>query len=163
MVSEAILIAKTDINFDVLAATCGATLPQDALATVNRTSRKVSDPEKFLLILSDVKDGTTKPNLYCHVSYSFIVLAEDYDLIEILEFCSGMPFIQSETTRRGTSFAIVTGTLAQWRDAVVSGSQSRHAAIFNKIHNIFVGMNLQHIWSGYKQEPNGKNYQLIKV
>jgi hypothetical protein len=50
------------------------------------------------------------------------VIAEERDLLNILERTSGMSFVRAETTAPNVNLAVLTGTLAQWRDAVVSGT-----------------------------------------
>ena len=70
-------------------------------------------------------------------------------MLEILQLCAGMPFVAVETIVRGVQAAVVTGTLSQWKDAVVSGcgkgvpTPVRHC--FNKLHGLFMAAGLN-VW-----------------
>ena len=81
------------------------------------------------------------------------VVADERDLLDILERCAGMPFVTAETTVRGMTAAVITGTLAQWRDAVASGSVSNVEASvragFNKVYGLFCGAGLN-VWGDYR-------------
>ena len=63
-----------------------------------------------------------------------------------------MPFVAVETIVRGVQAAVVTGTLSQWRDAVVSGCSKgvptpvRHC--FNKLHGLFIAAGLN-VWGDF--------------
>jgi hypothetical protein len=80
------------------------------------------------------------------------VVAEERDMRDILECCSGMSFVTADTLITRVQAAVVTGTLAQWRDAVVAGfvreAEPTVCAGFHKIHGLFLGMNLD-VWSDY--------------
>ena len=93
------------------------------------------------------------PNLLSHVSFSVFVVADERDMLDILERCAGMPFVTAETTVRGVTAAVVTGTLAQWRDAVAAGSVTKPSrpvrAGFNKVYGLFCGEGLN-VWSDYR-------------
>ena len=64
-----------------------------------------------------------------------------------------MPFVTAETTVRGVTAAVVTGTLAQWRDAVAAGSvreaEPSVRAGFNKVYGLFCGAGLN-VWGDYR-------------
>ena len=81
------------------------------------------------------------------------VVADERDMRDILECCSGMSFVTAETLARSVTAAVVSGTLAQWRDAVASGSvpqvEPSVRAGFNKIYRLFRGAGLN-VWSDYR-------------
>jgi len=64
-----------------------------------------------------------------------------------------------ETTVRGVQIAVVTGTLAQWRDAVASGCsrniESPVRRCFNKLHSLFTAAGLN-VWGDFqtRQAPD---------
>jgi hypothetical protein len=86
-----------------------------------------------------------------HVSFSAFIGADERDMLEILQL-AGLPFVVVETIVRGVQAAVVTGTLSQWRDAVVSGCSKgvptpvRHC--FNKLHSLFTAAGLN-VWGDY--------------
>ncbi len=77
-------------------------------------------------------------------------------MLDILEYCSSMPFVATDTVARGVQAAVVTGTLAQWRDAVISGCQpdveSSVRVLFNKILGIFESACLN-VWTDCERRP----------
>ncbi len=91
------------------------------------------------------------PHLLKHVSFSAFIGADERDMLEILQL-SAMPFVVVETIARGVQAAVVTGTLDQWRDAVVSGCSrgvpSPVRCCFNKLHGLFVAAGLN-VWRDY--------------
>ena len=69
---------------------------------------------------------------------------------------AAMVFVTTETMARGVMAAVVTGTLAQWRDAVTSGSRPEAGpavrACLNIIYNLFSGVGLN-VWSDFRSRP----------
>ena len=97
--------------------------------------------------------------------FSVFMVADERDLIDILERCSGMSFVTAETTVRGMTAAVVSGTLAQWRDAVASGStrnvEQPVRAGFNKVHSIFRGAGLD-VWTDYRAREASDHTLLLE-
>ena len=88
-------------------------------------------------------------HLMAHVTFSVFIGADAEDMLDILERCPGMPAIVAETTVRGVQAAVITGTLAQWREAVKVGSHPKVPATvrygFNRIHGQFCAQGLN-VW-----------------
>ncbi|MHB8108086.1 MAG: hypothetical protein ACYDH4_11770, partial [Candidatus Cryosericum sp.] len=125
--------------------------------------RSLSEAERFLSCLAALRDeraavGLT-PHLLQHVSFSVFMGADAPDMLDILQCCAGLPFVVADTTVRGVQIAVVTGTLAQWRDAVVAGcgktTASSVRACFNKLHGLFAATGLN-VWGDYqtRQAPD---------
>lgn len=97
------------------------------------------------------------PNLLCHVSFSVLIAAEERDLMDIIQAASSMPLVVTETRARGIMAAVVTGTLAQWRDAVVAGAtqDAEHnvRACFCQIKNLFESVGLS-VWRDFNIKPS---------
>lgn len=93
-----------------------------------------------LVCVSAFKDKNVDPAV--KVTYAamfhagFVIVAEDQDMGDILEV-AGMPFILTETLKRGIQAAIVTGLLSQWQFAVKRGCDSTQTPnvrfVFNAI------------------------------
>lgn len=49
------------------------------------------------------------------LSAGFLVAAADPDMLAILQACSGLEFLVTETLQTGVSAAIIVGTLKQWK------------------------------------------------
>ena len=70
----------------------------------------------------------------------FMLVADECDWTEILELAS-MPCVLSQSVERGVDVGVLSGTLTQWRNAMLRGCQretSRAARwTFNQIYNEF--------------------------
>lgn len=170
MTPHSIFVAHPAVAFETLLRACQETLDHSVTRGVDNTSKKLSDAERFLSILSVMQDVDSTvglpPNLLTHVSFSVLTVATELDILDILEACSGMPFIHAETKLRGTLIAVITGTMQQWRDAIVTGTQHKQSIIragFNQMHDLFVQVGLCSIWNDYEQQPEDDGtYKLIE-
>ncbi len=120
-----------------------------------------SDTERFISCLAAFRDekaaaGLT-PNLLHHASFSLFIVADERDLLDIIQFASGMPVVFAETLARGVLAAVITGTLAQWRDAVKSGAnpdaETNVRACFCQIMSLFEQAGLNDVWRDYQTKP----------
>jgi len=57
------------------------------------------------------------------LSAGFLIAAHDQDMREILQACSGMEYLITETLETNVSAVVIVGTLKQWR-AIVSEVRS---------------------------------------
>jgi hypothetical protein len=77
-------------------------------------------------------------------------------MMDVLECAAGMSFVTAETTLRGVLLAIITGTLAQWKAAVIAGSgpdiEPPVRFVFNRLHGLFKDEQLD-VWSDFRQRP----------
>jgi hypothetical protein len=157
MQPEAILINRPAIDFSVFLGVGHKVLGYSLGAAADQSHRDLCDAERFLSCLAALRDQNAPaglpPKLLVHVSFSAIVVADDCDMLTILETCAGMAFAVAETTVRNVQCAVVSGTLAQWRDAVVSGS-SREVEppvrrCFNKLYGLFCDEGLN-VWTDFR-------------
>jgi hypothetical protein len=163
--SVVLLISQPNIDFTTFLGLAHKVLGYSPSANVDQSRLDHSDAERFLSCLAALRDpnapaGIT-PNLLAHVSYTVLMMADERDLIDILEATAGIPVVTSETLARNVMLAILTGTLAQWRDAVVSGST--RAAEFNvrqtfcQIMSLFEQAGLGKVWKDYQSKPLDDN------
>ena len=154
---ECLLISTPQIDFSALTGVCLQVLGYSPLRAADATFREMSEAEKFLSCLSAIQDSKAAAGftayLLSHVSFSLFLVADDRDLLAMLERCSGMAFVTADTVVRGVMAAVVSGTLAQWHDAVVAGStrasESAVRAGFNKVYGLLRGVGLD-VWSDYR-------------
>ena len=152
---EAVLITTPAIDFTTLLGLTHHALGYNIASNADASHRKLVDAEKFLSCLAALKeeDGEITPNLLAHVSFSVLVIAEERDLLDILERTSGMSFVRAETTAPNVNVAVITGTLAQWRDAVVSGTDEATPptvrTCYSKILLLFDRAGLTSVWSKF--------------
>jgi hypothetical protein len=160
MLPKSIFISQPSVAFSALLGACDELLDYSVTRGIDNTSKRLSDSEKFLSILSSFKGDIPAtgfpPNLLTHVSFSVLTAACEADMMDILESCSGMPFVYAETKMRSIIATVITGTMQQWRDAVVAGSNHAEHSIrscFNQIHDLFVQVGLHSVWDDYEQQP----------
>jgi len=157
MNADAVLIQVPSIDFRTFLGLTHKVLGRSPAAASDACGRELSDAERFLSCLAALRDEHApvglSPHLLTHVSFSALVGADERDMLDILQCCAGMPFVVVETTVRGVQAAVVTGTLAQWRDAVASGSSVnveqpvRHC--FNKLYSLFTSVGLN-VWGDFR-------------
>jgi hypothetical protein len=168
MKPECLLLTSPAVNLRAFTSICQQVLGYSPVRAAAAMPRELSEAEKFLSCLAALRDpdapaGFTA-DLLPHAFFSVFLVAEDGDLYDILERCSGMPYVTAETTARGVSAAVISGTLAQWRDAVAAGStpavKLSVRAGFNKVHSIFRGAGLD-VWGDYRSRPAPDNATLL--
>jgi len=166
---EVILINRPAIDFGVFLGLSHRVLGYSPAAASDSSPKAMSDSERFLSCLAALRDQQAStglsPKLLTHVTFSVFLVADERDLLDILECASAMPFVTADTVVRGVQDAVVTGTLAQWRDAVTAGSSPdteppvRHC--FNRIHGLFCDEGLN-VWTDYrtKEAPDRVTFYL---
>jgi len=156
MTPEALIILRPEIDFSTFLGVALKVLGHSLASAADASSVKRSDPSRFLSCLSSMRsDGPDmSPRLLPHLSYSLLIVADEHDILDILECAAGMSFVTTESQVRNVLFAVVTGTLAQWKAAVIAGASQeieptvRYA--FNKIQGLFKAEGLN-LWAGYRQ------------
>lgn len=154
MQALAILIQQPAIEFSQFLAASHEMFGYSLSAASDASHKQLSESERFLSCLAAMKNQKVpagfSPHLLTHVSFSVLVATSERDIIDALEYCSSMPFVVADTVIRGIQAAIITGTLSQWRVAVLSGcSKNTEPSVrflFNKILIIFESNNLA-VWS----------------
>jgi hypothetical protein len=130
-------------------------------AKADQVRREMSDAERFIACLSALHDQDAPaglaPNLLSHVSFSVLIAAYERDLVDIMSAASGMAIVTADTQVTSVMLAVMTGTLAQWRDAVKTGSsQSAQFSVrwcFCDIMHLFEGQGLGSVWKDFNAKP----------
>ncbi len=169
MKALAILIQQPAVDFDILLTTSHEMFGYSLSASSDASHKKLSDSERFLSCLAAMKDRKAptglSPHLLTHVSFSVLVATSERDLVDILECCSSMPFTVADTVVRGIQAAVVTGTLSQWKIAVLSGchqtTEPSVRFVFNKILSIFESSNLG-VWDDCTRKNQDDNTLLLE-
>jgi hypothetical protein len=161
-------IAQPSVAFPVLLQACDEVLGHAVTHGVDNTAKNLSDAERFLSILAAMRNAEAPvgfpPNLLTHVSFSVLTIADKIDMMDILEACSGMAFTHTETKLRDVLVVVITGTVRQWRDAIVTGTNHNQLVLregFNQIHNLFVAAGLASVWNDYEQKPQDDGTYLL--
>jgi hypothetical protein len=167
MLPNAVLIQQPAIDFTTFLGVSTQALGRSPSSQADASQRQLHDTEKFLSCLAAMKDQNApvgvSPHLLAHVSFSVLIMSDERDMQDILELCSGMPFVITDTIARSVQAAVVTGNLAQWRDAVLSGCQTHVEAtvraLFNRILSLFESVNLN-VWKDCERKPAGPTFLL---
>jgi len=161
-------IAQPSVDFPVLLQICDEVLGHKVTCAIDNTEKNLSDAERFLSILAAMRDANAPAgfpsNLLMHVSFSVLTVADGSDMMDILESCSGMAFTHVETKLRTVLIVVITGTVQQWRDAIVIGTnhvQMTVRAGFNQMHDLFVQAGLVSVWNDYEQKPQEDGTYLL--
>jgi len=99
----------------------------------------LSDMLAVAALKGDVSPTASECRGFLHLYHAgFLVMAPEFDLIGILEAAS-MPNITSPTVKRGLAIAVVTGTLEQWKSAIIRGaSRSSELEIRQTYNNVYL-------------------------
>lgn len=112
-----------------------------------------------LACIAAFKDEQAAPSVRAAVSHlnlfhaGFLIAADERDIVEILEIAA-MPFTCTETMARGIDAAVISGSLARWRDAVKLACHSKTRAsrgaryVFNAVYKILCKQGLKDMFNG---------------
>jgi hypothetical protein len=160
MKPDAMLIQAPSIDFQTLLGLGRKVFDRHLGEATDACRRTLSSSERFLSCLAAIRDpkapvGLAR-HLLAHVAFSVFIGADAEDMLAILERCPGMPAVVAETTIRGVQAAVITGTLAQWREAVKAGSSPAVAATvrhgFNRIYGQLCAQGLD-VWGEFNMRP----------
>jgi hypothetical protein len=154
----AILIQTPCIDFSKFLSASHEMFGYSPSAASDASHRQLNDTERFLSCLASMKDKnaplTLPPHLLTHVLFSVLVATDERDMMDVLECCSSMAFTVADTLARGVQAAVISGTLSQWKTAVLSGcdysTEQSVRFIFNKILILFETANLN-VWQDFKK------------
>ena len=160
MKADAVLINKPCIDFKTLLGLSFHALGYSVTEKSDNGLLDVSDTERFISALAAIRDPKAPagliPHLLTHVSFSVFLACEERDMIDVLQSAAGMSFVVADTVARGVQVAVISGTLAQWRDAVSNGStlatEGEVRLCFNRIHSLFEGAGLD-VWTDFRVRP----------
>ena len=164
----AVLIQQPSFDFSTFLVVSHDMFGYSPSASSDASHKQLSDSEKFLSCLAAMKDRNASvslpPHLLTHVSFSVLLASNERDILDVMEYCSSMPFTSAETIARGIDAAVVTGTLAQWKNAVVAGCspdvEPSVRFLFNKILSIFEAANLS-VWGDCTRKTNRDDNTLL--
>lgn len=161
------LIQRPQVDFAAFLGIASDALGYSPSRKADACGRKLSDTERFLICLESLIDPDKPAQRIglcdSHASFSVLIAADERDLLQILEIASGMHFVTTETRVRGINLTIITGTLAQWRVAVINGTRVRGEcqACYCKVLQLFEQAGLN-VWNDCTKKPDGKLFLLLE-
>lgn len=156
MTPDCILIQQPAVDFANFLSISRDALGYNPADASDCSAKQQSDAERFLSCLAAMQvekaPAGLLPSLMSHVSFSALIVADERDALDIFQASGGMPFVVAETVRRGVLIAVMTGTLAQWRDAVKTGShpskEQNTRACYSKLLLLFEQSGLN-VWQDF--------------
>lgn len=126
-------------------------------------------PLHHMLCVASLKSKNIKANAQACIPYlnlfhaGFLIAAYDIDIAEILEI-AGLPSIVTESAERGISLIFISGTLTQWKAAILRGCQKEvnHNVrqTYNSVYREFKNINLGSAFD-FKQFENKKDQTFL--
>ena len=153
-----VLLQSPLIDFDTLLTVAQQALGYNVASAVDASPVKRADAERFLSCLATMQDRRAKPglapHLLSHVSLSVLLIADEDGFVEILEVCE-MPFVCVPTVSKNVSLAVISGTLAQWREAIERGSSQQQSTetrvAFDRVKGVFLSAGLN-VWKDARSQ-----------
>lgn len=161
MQPKILIIQRPDIDFSAYLGIALEVLGRSPVSAADSSPQQLSTASRFLSCLSAMRNSEAgvglNPKFLSHVMFSVLIVADELDILDMMECAGGMPFVIAETTVRGVLMVVMSGNLAQWKLAVVAGATSemslRVRYAFNQIQIQFRsdGINL---WTDYRQRSS---------
>lgn len=169
MPSHALLIQQPSIDFTQFLGMTFEMFDRNLSEGADASHKNLTDTERFLSCLATLQDEGAPvclpPHLLTHVTFSVLVAINERDMLDALSCCAEMPFVTGDTVVRGVQASVVTGTLAQWRSAVLSGcrleAQPDVRGLFNQILSLFEAACLD-VWADCQRRDGPNNTLLLE-
>jgi len=165
MTPEVVLIEQPAIDFDRLLTIANQALGYSPARGTDAARRELSQSERFVSILAAIEDEAAgvglSPRVLGFIQFGVVLVADTADLLDIV-LAGGMPTIAAPTVRPGISLAFMAGTMSQWRDAVITGTETggNVRAFYCKCLTLFERLGLADVWSEYKRTPQADLFLL---
>ena len=152
----AILVTLPNVDFTKFVGACREVLGYSPATAANSCRWDLSESEKFLSCLAAIRNQEAPVGIarLCYHIFRVVCLSlrTSGTCSKFWERCTAMPNVSAETTVRGVRAAVVSGTLAQWREVVATASvRETHLSVrtgFTNIHRMFIGAGLN-LWKDY--------------
>ena len=130
MTPTALIIQRSVLDTQVFLGACIEMLGYSPARSPD--AHKLEEMAHSLSCLTAFKNRDATPgvkeskNVFELFSIGCLIIADEQDMQDILEV-AGLPFVFTETTARGIQAAVVSGTLRQWRTAILKGCDKNAA------------------------------------
>jgi hypothetical protein len=161
--NRVIPIAASAVNWQLYIDTATAWLDHAPSRGVDASSSRLSDFAKYLASLAEfsakreldpratLRAGLPGPQLH-HLHFSVMVCEKHAVILQIAE-AAGLSVMSAPTGKERA--AVISGTLAAWRDAVIvfCSKEARPdlRELFNEVKRMFDHIGLGDIWHTYKR------------
>ncbi len=135
--------------------------------TIDRSTVPLADFAKYIVSLDEFQNGPTttaleilrnESNPLNHLFFSFLIVCSKSTLFRIME-TTDLNILSSKK-----KISIVSGTLRQWRDALVTYQNTKETRlIFNKCLHFFAQLGLGNIWDSYRKQTMDDETFLLEM
>ena len=158
MLPNAIIVQVPGVDLGSLLSLAKEALGYDLAGRLDADPIERPAAERFISCLAAMEDREAAPGLYDHllehVTVSVLVAADLPDALDI-EAIAAMPCVTAQTRLRDVRLLVLTGTLGQWKCAVLSGSISLRPpsvrTCFNRVMSAFLAAGLD-LWKDRKRQ-----------
>ena len=153
---SAIIISKPAYDFEAFLSVGVKLTGENPARYVDTNPRQYSNDEKYAQCLATYRGGDDiTDELFQHMNYSVLMACDDRDFLDIIAHCQ-MPFIVTDTIKRNTVSAVVTGSLKRWRDATVTGTHPDNPLVvrkfFESLVSAFENVGAGRAWKNFDRE-----------
>lgn len=121
------IIGKTQVDFNTLYSVSKQILGRSVSRVLDEAKAEAKVPSGYIPVLMEFKTPGTKPVAalrnpgftLLHVHYTFLVVSTP-EIVSDIQQQTNLQLI-SEKSQTGLSLAIITGSLDQWRSAIING------------------------------------------
>ncbi|MGN6136574.1 MAG: hypothetical protein ACTHOU_18980 [Aureliella sp.] len=150
------LISKPHVDFHTLLKVAFDGTGKKLAAFADGSNRPFTDDKKFATCLSALIDQdpvSLHPMVATHLHFAGLLVCEELDLIDVLQAGGKLAYLGTPASKaRGAMIAFLSGTLGDWRDAVISGLlQPTTQPIFETVYRTFISAGYASAWAGYRE------------
>lgn len=160
---EVMLIQQPAIDFHTFIGLSHEAIGFNIANKADASHRKMGDAEKFLSCLAELDEVCPGSNLP-HLFFSLLVVANRDVLIDMLQCAAGMAYVRAESKLPDVDVSVISGTLAQWRDAVAAGTNANTLGevrnAYTKVLMAFERIGLLSAWSGFNRSSDTNGFLL---
>jgi len=166
------IVAETKVDFTRYLSLCKPALGRSVIQGVDRNNTPISSLADFVCTLDEIefeysdcidslREATDKLE---HISFTMVILAPEYVIYSLIRK-SYLKVVNTSTTQSYYHLGVVSGSLAQWKQAVINnsvkGTNQITLELMNIIVNRFDEKGLSIIFSKFERKDQGNGTFLL--
>jgi hypothetical protein len=159
IIPDCVLVQQPAVDFGTFLSVSRDALGFNPADSCDSSARELSDAERWLSCLAAMTEPHAKaglmPTLLTHVQFSVLIAVDERDALSVFQVAAGMPFVVADSVQRGIMIAVLTGTLAQWRDAVKTGTATENntsvRTFYGNVLRRFEEAGLGNVWQEFSR------------
>lgn len=140
-------------------------------SNVDNSTIKLADFAKYIISLDEFQNGDlqspletlrNETNPLNHLFFSFLIVSAKSTLFKIME-STDLSIISRSKTKSKSQVSVISGTLFQWRNALISQQKSKEVRlVFNRCLSFFYKFGLGNIFDNYRKHTLGDETFLLE-